>query len=339
MSIQLATMPGEREVTEDHPGIDHAKRSGHFARGLQVVAIALAVAASSCGDAPRYDPPPRLDGGSGAGCVGADCLPPPPALDCDEPGPGCPCDAPGEHLVCGHVVSQVATQTVCGKGYSVCSDGVWAPCLINNTAPLVRAAPPPATRPLSLGKPTKCAGNPCDPSCWDFIDTPIGEGNASAGLVADAAGITLVASGPPPASYVAADFVRDYDAATLCAPGSTPLWGLWSWSALTPAYTSIAFSVQTAASAVDLAKAPVDALLFSDPPGPSSLAGKPASAQLGPLDTTAGAAVVDTTLGHQGRIRGLPFLRIIARLAPSSDGKSAPLLAAWDLQVSCAPSE
>jgi len=331
-------IPGKGELTEEHAD-RRLSRPERLYVYRSALGLWLVLTPASCADADRHGPPPRFDVDGGATCVGADCLPLP--IDCAEPAPGCPCTALGEHLVCGRVESQVANQTVCGKGYSVCSDGAWAPCLINNTAPLVRPAkaPPDASHSLSLGEPTKCAGNPCDPSCWDFIDTPIGEGNTQAGLVADAAGITLVAGVPPQGLYVAADFVRDYDAVGLCAPGSTPVWGLWSWTAPTPDDAFITFSVQTAASAAGLPKAPLDALRFSDPPGPSTLAGKPARARLGPPDTTAGAAVVDTTLAHHGRIRGLPFLRIIAHLAPSSDGKSAPVLAAWDLQVSCAPSE
>jgi hypothetical protein len=309
----------------------------------------FAIVVTGCADAPRHDAPPELDGGDGVTCRGAECAP--SLRDCSTPAPGCPCAAPGALLACGHVESQVAEQTVCGKGYSVCSDAVWQPCVINNTAPLVRPAstpepepepepePPGASHPLLLGKPTRCASNPCDPSCWDFHDTPVGEGNTAAGLFADDAGITLVASAAPPALYAAADFVREYDAVGICGPGTRPLWGLWSWKALTPDSAFIAFSVQTAASAAELSKAPVDALVFSNPPGPSALLGKPAVARRGPPDTTAGAAVVDTTLAKQGRTSGLPFLRLIAHLAPSSDGKSAPLLAAWDLQVSCAPSE
>jgi hypothetical protein len=304
----------------------------------RALGILLAIASSSCADAPRPGPPPHSAGG--AGCAGEDCLSPP--TGCAEPAPGCPCAAEGDHLVCGQVESQVASQTVCGMGYSVCEAGIWAPCLINNTAPIEPPAapgPPGGVQPYSLGKPTKCAANPCDPSCWDFVDTPIGEDDPDAGLAASSDGITLVPGGPPPAVYLAADFARDYDAVGLCDPGSTPLWGLWSWNVKAPPGTFITFSVQTAATAAGLAVAPVDALQFSSPPGPSALAGQVVKAQLGPPDTTAGSAVVDATLVSRGRVRGLPFLRIIAHLAPSSDGQEAPLLSAWDLQVSCAPSE
>lgn len=303
-------------------------------RGLSL----LVVAASGCGEAPRPGAPPWSDGG--AGCAGDECATIPHG--CAEAAPGCPCAAEGELLTCGQVEIQIANQTVCGTGYSVCSEGSWAPCLLNNTAPLdaPRARRPPGGfHPLSLGKPTPCAANPCDPSCWDFLDTPADAGDKSAGIVEGSGGLTLLPVGPPPAVFDAGIFTRDYDAVGLCAPSSTPVWGLWSWRAKTPEDASIDFTVQTAATAAELASAPVDALEFSMPPGPSALAGTPATAQAGPPDTTLGAAIVDATLVSRGRVRGLPHLRIVSRLAPSSSGLSAPVLIAWDLQVSCAQSE
>jgi hypothetical protein len=236
----------------------------------------------------------------------------------------------------------IANQPVCGTGDSVCSDGFWSPCVINNTVPI---EPPKAPRPpggvhtFSLGKPDSCAANPCDPGCWDFLDTPVGEGNVDAGIAEEPSGLTLLPLGPQSPVYLAGTFTRDYDATGLCAPGSTPVWGLWSWQTKMKSDASVAFSVQTAATAAGLASAPSDALQFSSPPGPSALAGKAAVARLGPPDTTLGAAIVDATLVGHGRIRGLPFLRVVSRLAPSSDGHFAPLLIAWDLQLSCAPSE
>jgi hypothetical protein len=227
---------------------------------------------------------------------------------------------------------------MCGVGDSVCSEGLWSPCIINNTVPLEPPAaplPPDAVEPLSLGKPSACAANPCDPSCQDFIDTPAGEGNAAAGIAEVSDGLTLLPAGPPPALFVAGDFTRDYDASGLCAAGSTPVWGLWSWRTKTPKDAFVSFTVKTAATAKGLASAPKDALQLSAPP----LAGKPAVARLGPPDSTVGSASVDATLVNRARLRGLPFLRIVAHLAPSTDGHSAPLLNAWDLQVSCMQSE
>lgn len=313
-------------------------RSRALALGL------LALGASSCGEAPRPGAPPRPgeppgpDGGSG--CSGDDCAAIPSG--CAEAAPGCPCDVEGDLLTCGKVEIQIANQMVCGTGYSVCSEGLWAPCLINNTVPLEppkAPLPPGGVHTYSLGKPTPCAANPCDPSCWDFLDTPVGVADKLAGIVEVPAGLTLAPVGPPPAVFHAGSFTRDYDASGLCAAGSTPVWGLWSWRAKTPEDALITFSVQTATTAAGLSLAPLDPLLFSMPPGPSALAGKQATAQMGPPDTTVGAAIVDAALVAAGRVRGLPFLRVVSRLAPSSSGTSAPVLIAWDLQVSCAPSE
>ncbi len=300
--------------------------------------VLLTVAVTGCAEAPLPGAPRRPDGG--AGCAGDDCASPPPG--CTEAAPGCACAAEGEHLTCGRVEIVIANQTVCGTGDSVCSEGFWSPCVINNTValePPKAPAPPGGVHAYSLGKPSSCTANPCDPSCWDFLDTPVGEGNVAAGIAEDPGGLTLLSVGPPPAVFVAGDFTRDYDATGLCAPGSTPVWGLWSWRTKTPQDAFVSFTVQTAGTAKGLASAPVDALQFSSPPGPSALAGKPARAQLGPPDTTLGAASVDATLVNRGRVRGLPFLRVVSHLAPSSDGHSAPLLIAWDLQMSCAQSE
>lgn len=248
----------------------------------------------------------------------------------------------GDLLTCGRVEIQIANQTVCGTGYSVCSEGVWAPCVINNTVPVEPPAaplPPGGFHAYSLGKATPCEANPCDPSCWDYLDTPAGLGSKSTGIAEVPGGLTLPPVGPSPAVFAAGSFTRDYDASGLCAAGTTPVWGLWSWRSKTAEDASIAFTVQTASTAAGLASAPVDALEFSMPPGPASLAGKAAVAQSGPPDTTTGAAIVDATLVGHGRLRGLPFLRIVSRLLPSTSGHGAPLLIAWDLQMSCAPSE
>jgi hypothetical protein len=97
--------------------------------------------------------------------------------------------------------------------------------------------------------------------------------------------------------------------------------------------------VQAASSSAGLAAAPVDTLAFSNPPGPAALAGQAAVAKTGSPSTNAGSAIVDSTLLANGRVHNLPYLRITSHLAPSTDKLSAPTLSAWDLQVSCPPSE
>jgi hypothetical protein len=153
---------------------------------------------------------------------------------------------------------------------------------------------------------------------------------------------TIVTQKPapiPPTTYSDGYFVRDYDASTICPVGTSPVWGVWSWNSVTPSTSSIGFSAQLAASKAGIAAAPVDALVFSDPPGPSALAGQAAVAKAGSPSSSAGAVIVDTTLLLAGRIHNLPYLRITSHLAPSADKLSAPTLSAWDLQVSCQPSE
>ena len=143
--------------------------------------------------------------------------------------------------------------------------------------------------------------------------------------------------------YNEGSFVRDYDA-TLCPKGTTAKWQLWSWTSVTPSDTRIEFYVQTASTKAGLATAPKDAIVFSAPPGPSSLVGTPAIAHAanvpsGTPDTELGAALVDSTLSKFGRPRHLPYLRVTTRLVPSTDKQKAPTLSSWDLQLTCVDSE
>jgi hypothetical protein len=136
----------------------------------------------------------------------------------------------------------------------------------------------------------------------------------------------------------AASFVRDYDMSTTCQPGQKPQWSLWSWSASTPADSSIEFYVATASTAAALASAPEDQLLFSNPPGPSAHAGQHAKAQSSTSTQTGSASVVNT-LTLNSRAAGLPFLRVRSYLVPSSDATKAPTLTSWNLQASCVDGE
>ncbi len=144
---------------------------------------------------------------------------------------------------------------------------------------------------------------------------------------------------PPPPTYAAGSFVRDYDASSVCPSGKSVVWGHWSWQAMTPSDSQIAFTVRTADTAAGLDSAPESALLFSAPPGPSALAGQPARAAQGNPDTQHGSAVVDTSLAAAGRPRSKPFLRVASALTPSSDQSFAPTLQAWNLEVTCVDSE
>lgn len=144
---------------------------------------------------------------------------------------------------------------------------------------------------------------------------------------------------PPPPQYTAGNFVREYDAAQACPAGTKPVWGHWSWTATTPNDSRINYYVTTATTQAGLATAPEDQLRFSNPPGPVAVTGQHASAKTTPVDTQNGAAVVDSTLLSAGRPRDNRFVRIRSHLLPSSDGYSAPVLHAWNLEISCKPNE
>lgn len=139
--------------------------------------------------------------------------------------------------------------------------------------------------------------------------------------------------------FMAASFVRDYDMSTSCGKSQKPVWSLWSWSAATPSDSKVQFFVTTASTAAGLDTAPEDTLLFSNPPGPTTLAGQPAVAQGGATPTQTGSASVVNTLTSKGRLPNQGFLRVRSYLVPSADGKSAPKLTSWNLQASCVDSE
>lgn len=146
-----------------------------------------------------------------------------------------------------------------------------------------------------------------------------------------------------PVTYYDGYFVRDYDGGT-CPHGTTLSWRLWSWSTITPSDSRVEFTVQTATSKAGLTTAPVDTVVFSNPPGPSALSGAPAKAHAvnvppGSPDTQLGSALIDATLEKNGRSRYSRHLRVTSRLVPSSDQTKAPILASWDLQTSCVDSE
>ena len=122
------------------------------------------------------------------------------------------------------------------------------------------------------------------------------------------------------------------------------MWSLWSWNATTPSDSHIDFSVQTATTLAGLSSAPSDRLLFSNPPGPTVLAGQTASAHAanqppGTPNTEIGAADVDNTFVVNNRPRRNAYVRITSTLVPSSDQTQTALLASWNLQMDCVPSQ
>jgi N-acetylneuraminic acid mutarotase len=141
---------------------------------LGIIALGGAIAMGSCtedGHAPFESAPtgdqflPRTDLRDG----GYD-------LCANREQPGCPCETEGGHLVCGKVVEKLHDQIVCGKGVSVCTQGTWSECSLNNSdLSSVTVTEKSAGLSLqSLGAASPCAGNPCDPYCVTFPDSTQG---------------------------------------------------------------------------------------------------------------------------------------------------------------------
>jgi hypothetical protein len=142
-----------------------------------------------------------------------------------------------------------------------------------------------------------------------------------------------------PATFSEGWFVRDYDMSEesdgYCGADKVPVWSLWSWNASTPGNSKVEFYVQVATTAAGLATAPRDPLLFTNPPGPTSLAGTAVIARSGSPDTRTGSATVQDALVAAGRNQNAPHLRVSAKLVPTTDLLQAPVLTSWNLQTSC----
>ncbi len=145
---------------------------------------------------------------------------------------------------------------------------------------------------------------------------------------------------PPAPKYSVGNFFRDYDGQEACpATNQGAVWGHWSWTATTPTDSQIEYYVRTSNTQAGLATATEVPLRFTNPPGPSALAGQAAVAKKGSPDTQNGSAIVTSALKSGGQPTNLRFVRIRSKLVPSTAATEAPTLNAWDLQVSCQPDE
>jgi hypothetical protein len=159
-------------------------------------------------------------------------------------------------------------------------------------------------------------------------------------LVLSETPVVIVVPSSVPAQYVDAWFIRDYDTTDACPKGTAPLWGFFSWDAQTPGDSKIELEVAVAPSVAELPMSTdTGKLLFSDPPGPTALAGMPVTIQTGPPNTRFGGTLVDSTIVAKGWPRDSRAMRLRAHLIPSTDRLQAPLLRLWNQQISCQPAE
>ncbi len=137
--------------------------------------------------------------GFGPSCaLGADCDDGDPAVTnecyrCANPDEGCPCSEEGATVLCGDVASRTESQVTCKMGERVCQGGTWSACAVDPVEPKI------VTK--GLGGVSGCVGNPCDPYCKSFPDTPDPTLSNDAGIVGTDAGLTVqptpLDAGPP----------------------------------------------------------------------------------------------------------------------------------------------
>jgi hypothetical protein len=148
--------------------------------GISVSAIAFAALLAACGDRPP------MESGSSTATV-------PLAAQCAEKNEGCPCDAPGITVSCGQVERRSGDYVACSEGTQTChANGRWGACIGDGV--VTRTAPATGLHAASLGNAAQvCDGNPCDPFCKAYNDTPSGL-DAGAGFAVTDAGLGLAAA-------------------------------------------------------------------------------------------------------------------------------------------------
>src|SRR6185503_5216332 len=79
-------------------------------------------------------------------------------------------------------------QTTCASGQMVCAKGNWGECIPDGKAVETIST---SRHGLGIGQATPCTGNPCDPYCRQYADTPDETLSTSGGLLGTDAGLTL----------------------------------------------------------------------------------------------------------------------------------------------------
>jgi hypothetical protein len=254
---------------------------------------------------------------------------------CMHDAPRCPCAEDGVRKSCGKVTARIGMQTTCASGEMLCAGGRWGECWPDGKAIETITT---ARHGLGIGRATPCTGNPCDPYCRQYADTPDETLSNGTGLIGTDSGLTLApgdAGGQPSDAW----FIRDYDTTDVCTAGAVPYWSFFAWNATALGGAHIDFEIAVAPSVAELATSPIDWLQFSDPPGPAGLVGQAISARSGAPDTQAGGTLIDWTLRSGQRARTSRAMRLRAHLVASPDLAFAPVLHLWNQSISCQPAE
>jgi hypothetical protein len=111
---------------------------------------------------------------------------------CTTATTGCACDDAGAEISCGQVHRVSGDYVSCSPGFITCGvDGVWGACLGDRVGD-----PAGPNRGFILDSlqvdASGCVGNPCDPTCQQFVDTASGvDAGLDSGLVWNDSGVSL----------------------------------------------------------------------------------------------------------------------------------------------------
>ncbi len=126
-----------------------------------VLALACAFVACSSEKLPLADG--TTDGGPGGG-----------GDRCATPNDNCACADPGKTVDCGKVVRQAGNYVACSYGKRSCEGGRWGQCIgADGTVASTLVNVGGGLTIKGLGSASGC-GNPCDPACSNYVDTPAG---------------------------------------------------------------------------------------------------------------------------------------------------------------------
>lgn len=154
---------------------------------------------------------------------------------CRTPSEGCACEGEGTQVDCGKVTQQTGTFVECAYGKRTCVGGRWGACAADEFATQTKSLVS-GVSPLGLAQDAgACSGNPCDPYCSSYSDTPPGlQFAADAGLRVTDAGLTLTPEVPAGASCTSITIAAS--ATTMTVSQLSPLTSAPSSIVITPTF-------------------------------------------------------------------------------------------------------
>ncbi|HSO32046.1 MAG TPA: hypothetical protein VLT33_06005 [Labilithrix sp.] len=154
--------------------------------------------------------------------------------------------------------------------------------------------------------------------------------------------IPVVITVPPsPGGFVAADFVRDFDATSACNTGKRLSWGVYSWNVGPPCQPAVGTGNCVPLQSPPTVSSTTDSKIsFYVTPNVGAGGTEIATPMFVARDATqTGAVDLGAFLRAQGITTPPTLVRVRANLAPTADQTKTPILANWGLVIDCTDAE